>query len=99
LAAADLAGHNVPQVTVELPPTIDPPLEQFLAGYHWPPSWSAGSQQKLLSLRHRIPSAKLREEEAASRFMESFWPSNPAKSHVLILSPHAEITPQFFHCT
>lgn len=88
----------MPQITVELPPTVDLPLEQFLAGFTWPPSKAAGPRQNMLSLRHRIPSAKLDDEEAASRFLESFWPSNPAKSHVLVLSPHAEVTPQFFHC-
>lgn len=30
--------------------------------------------------------------------LESFWPLDPVNSHVLVLSPNAEVTPQFFHC-
>ncbi|OAQ99000.1 hypothetical protein LLEC1_02641 [Akanthomyces lecanii] len=97
LAAADLAGHRIPQVTVELPPIIDISLERFLNTFQWPRSRLAGSSPSMLTLRHRIRHEKPSPSESAVRLLESFWPSDTAKSHALILSPHTEVSPQFFH--
>ncbi|POR35925.1 Uncharacterized protein TPAR_03878 [Tolypocladium paradoxum] len=95
---ADLTGHSVPHLTVELPNAIEAPLEQYLAGYQWPPSSpDQEPMPQMLSLHHRIPRQRLTEEESSVRFLESFWPADPAHSHVLVLSPHTEMTPQFFH--
>lgn len=88
-----------PQLTIELPTDVDPHVEKLLAGFHWPPRHEiVGHRPRMLSLRRRIPRAKLTEEESSVRFLESFWPSDPMYSHVLVLSPHTEVTPQFFHC-
>ncbi|KAJ4165004.1 hypothetical protein LMH87_006654 [Akanthomyces muscarius] len=97
LAAADLAGHRIPQITVELPPTIDISLERFLNTFQWPRSRFAGSSPNMLTLRHRIQHEKPSASESAVRLLESFWPSDTTKSHALILSPHTEVSPQFFH--
>lgn len=100
LSRADLAGVAPPHMTIELPTRIDQDLNNFLTGYQWPSKApSSGPKPKLLSLRHRIPRQKISEEESSVRFLESFWPTRPSHSHVLVLSPHAEVTPQFFHCT
>ncbi|RYP57961.1 hypothetical protein DL769_009183 [Monosporascus sp. CRB-8-3] len=50
-----------------------------------------------LTLRHRIPRQAMTEEESSARFLESFWPARPKSSHVLVLSPQVELSPQFFH--
>ena len=99
LSRADLRAVGFPQLTIELPPTIDEPLQKFLDVYQWPPqSPVSTSRLNMLSLRRRIPRQKLTEEEASARFLESYWPGR-SSSHVLVLSPNTEITPQFFNCT
>ncbi|KJZ79849.1 hypothetical protein HIM_00563 [Hirsutella minnesotensis 3608] len=98
LARADLGGHAIPHLVIELPSTVDAPLEKYLAGYKWPPPRLAQKEMpSMLTLRRRIPRQTLTEEESSARFLESFWPSDPAHSHALVLSPHMEISPQFFH--
>jgi hypothetical protein len=54
-------------------------------------------QQNLLTLHHRIPQHGLTGEENSIRFLESFWPSDPSNSHIMVLSPQAELSPLFFH--
>ena len=98
LSHADLSGVSAPHITIELPPKIDQALEQTLASFNWPPRSGNVPQNYMVSLRHRIPLVRLTEEERSVRFLESFWPSNPSQHHVLVLSPHTEITPQFFQC-
>ncbi|PFH58386.1 hypothetical protein XA68_13727 [Ophiocordyceps unilateralis] len=98
LARADLGGHQVPHLVVELPSVVEAPLEKFLAGFKWPPPNSGAERApSMLSLRHRISRPRLTEEESSVRLLESFWPTNPSLSHVLYLSPHMEISPYFFH--
>ncbi|KAF5007462.1 hypothetical protein FDECE_6224 [Fusarium decemcellulare] len=98
LRRADKSAISIPHLTVELPAVIEQPLEQFLAGFQWP-SKASGQlpQSQMLSLRHRVPSHKIDEEESSARFLESFWPSKPSHNHVLVLAPHTEVSPQFFH--
>ncbi|KOS17745.1 hypothetical protein ESCO_002966 [Escovopsis weberi] len=97
LSEADLGGVAPPRVTIELPSAVDHNLANYLAGFRWPASASQGSSTQMLSLRHRVPQGTKRDEDAESaRFIESFWPASLRDSHVLVLSPHAEVTPQFF---
>lgn len=63
--------------------------------FRWPPS--SHSKAKEASLRHRIPQPGLTAAENSIRFVESFWPADPATSHILVLSPQVEISPIFFH--
>lgn len=99
LSQVDMGGMSTPHLTVELPNRIEPQVEKFLAEYQWPPPTSiTGHRPHMLSLRHRIPRPRLTEEESSVRFLESWWPRNPTFSHVLVLSPHTEVTPQFLHC-
>ncbi|KAF1737628.1 hypothetical protein CRV24_003250 [Beauveria bassiana] len=97
LAAADLAGHSIPHITVELPQNLDISLERFLSGFNWPQSSLAGSKTSMLTLRHRILHKEPSPVESALGLLESFWPSDATRNHVLILSPHTEVSPQFFH--
>lgn len=99
LAKSDLGAMAIPHLTIELPNTIEPQVERFLAGFRWPPTQSASSgRPNMLTLRHRIPRQKLTDEESSVRFLESFWPAQASHSHVLVLSPHTEVSPNFFHC-
>ncbi|CAK7212110.1 hypothetical protein SEUCBS140593_001402 [Sporothrix eucalyptigena] len=95
---ADFGGGSVPHLTIELPQQIDPPTERFLESFQWPPEGfrdASGTHQ--LSLRHRIPKHSVSEEESSIRFLESFWPTDPSHSHVLVLSPQTELAGDFFH--
>lgn len=98
LAKADFGGGSVPHVTIELPQKIDPPTEKYLETFQWPPAaFKDASGTRQLSLRHRIPRHGVSEEESSTRFLESFWPSHPQNSHVLVLSPQTELSREFFH--
>lgn len=98
LSEADYIACAIPHITIELPEQIDIPTKQFLQDFRWPPRSAqnpTGSNQ--LTLRHRISRHGLSEEESAVRFLESFWPANPPFSHVLVLSPQVELSPNYFH--
>lgn len=98
LSLADFTGSPVPHLTIELPGNIDPPTTQFLRDFQWPPrSARSPASPNQLTLRHRITTHGVSEEESSVRFLEGFWPSNPLLSHVLVLSPQAELSPNFFH--
>ncbi|KAG6009595.1 hypothetical protein E4U21_001962 [Claviceps maximensis] len=97
IAGANFAGIHTPHITIELPNEIEKSLDLFLSRFKWPrPTPRGGHQSPMLSLRRRITRQPLDEEDSSVRFVESFWPTDPLYSHVLVLSPHTEITPQFF---
>ncbi|RSL50461.1 hypothetical protein CEP54_011922 [Fusarium duplospermum] len=98
LRNADKSPISIPHLTIELPSVVEQPLEKFLSGFQWP-FRSSGQlpQSQMLSLRHRIPSHQIDEEESSVRFLESFWPGKPSHNHVLVLAPHTEVSHQFFH--
>ncbi|KAH7150005.1 hypothetical protein B0J13DRAFT_523085 [Dactylonectria estremocensis] len=99
LARADMSAVTPPQLTIELPSTVEAPLEKMLDKFRWPSSgFKELPRANMLSLRHRIPRSKMTEEGSSIRFLESFWPARPRNSHVLVLGPHTEVSPQFFHC-
>ncbi|KAF3768049.1 hypothetical protein M406DRAFT_289374 [Cryphonectria parasitica EP155] len=98
LSAADYTGCTIPHLTIELPEHVDPPTSGFLQNFQWPPRdprQPASANQ--LTLRHRVSRRGMTEEESSARFLEGFWPANPRLSHVLVLSPQAELSPNFFH--
>lgn len=99
LSDADFSAGSIPHLTIDLPHDVDRATAEFLKKFQWPPGRSkTPSHARQLTLRHRIPRGSLTEEESAARFLESFWPSNSKYSHVLVLSPQAQLSPQFFHC-
>jgi hypothetical protein len=99
LRNADKSPISIPHLTIELPSVVEQPLEKFLSDFQWPLR-SSGQlpQSQMISLRHRIPSHQIDEEESSVRFLESFWPGKPSHNHVLVLAPHTEVSSQFFHC-
>ncbi|KAB5532636.1 hypothetical protein GE09DRAFT_371859 [Coniochaeta sp. 2T2.1] len=98
LSAADYTSCAIPHLTIELPHDVEAPTQEFLRTFQWPPARAENpSNAKQLSLRHRIARWALNEEESSIRFLESFWPANPDDSHVLVLSPQTELSPQFYH--
>jgi len=97
LKKADYFSSTHPRLTVELPNEIDEPTKQYLLNrFKWPPTENQNGPN-LLALHHRIPQHGLTVEENSIRFLESFWPADPANSHVVVLSPQAEVSPFFFH--
>lgn len=99
LSAADYTSCAIPHLTIELPHDVDAPTQEFLRSFQWPPANIENPTNiKQLSLRQRIARWSLDEEESSNRFLESFWPATPQDSHVLVLSPQTELSPQFYHC-
>ncbi|KAL8712988.1 MAG: hypothetical protein Q9220_002848 [cf. Caloplaca sp. 1 TL-2023] len=98
IEAADYFGHRRPHLTIELPPDVDPPTMRYLEELVWPPiDWSGVPHASQVTLRHRIPPHKSTAEEASIRLVESFYPTRPKDSHVLVLSPQVELSPLYFH--
>jgi hypothetical protein len=95
LKKADFFSSAPPRLTIELPHNIDEPSRQYLSRFKWPPT--APNTGSLLTLHHRIPQHGLSAEENSIRMLESFWPSDPYTSHILVLSPQIELSPLFFH--
>ncbi|KAI0844486.1 hypothetical protein F5Y00DRAFT_197876 [Daldinia vernicosa] len=98
LSAADYTTGSVPHLTIELPHDVDYSTKHFLETFAWPPAHVPNpTNARHLSLRHRIPRKRMNEEESSAHFLESFWPAQPELSHILVLSPQAELSPDFFH--
>ncbi|KAK5625038.1 hypothetical protein RRF57_000754 [Xylaria bambusicola] len=98
LSAADYTSSAIPHITIELPYQIDASIKGFLNSFAWPPSYVPNpTNERHISLRHRLSPRKSTEKETSTRFLESFWPAQPQLSHVLVLSPHTEVTPQYFN--
>jgi hypothetical protein len=95
----DFAGLTPPRLIIELPHEIDSITQTYLSNFRWPPLSSSpdSGHSNQLHVRRRIPSERLSAEEASVRFLESFYPANPADSHVLLLSSHSQLSPLFFH--
>ncbi|OTB08170.1 hypothetical protein M426DRAFT_317274 [Hypoxylon sp. CI-4A] len=98
LSAADYTSSYIPHLTIELPHDIDSSVQRFLETFTWPPAHvSNPTNARFLSLRHRILRRSMNEAETSARFLESFWPAQPEQSHILVLSPQVELSPDFFH--
>jgi hypothetical protein len=98
LSSADYSGLTPPRVTIELPPDVDSMTRSFLENFVWPPPNALQpSHTSQLNIRHRISGQHITPEEAAVRFLESFYPSNANFAHVLLLAPNAQLSPVYFH--
>lgn len=94
---ADYTGMKPPRITLELPADLDDTVKENLENFKWPlhddnPTASSG-----LTIRRRIAKHGATQEESAIRFLELFYPANTRKSHVLLLSAQAQLSPQYFH--
>lgn len=98
ILAADYAGLPSPRLIIELPSSVEPTVQGFINRINWPPSISENPlQRNQLILRHRISARHAGPEEASVRFLESFYPTNTANSHVLLLSPQTQLSPMYYH--
>ncbi|KAL8701549.1 MAG: hypothetical protein Q9201_004851 [Fulgogasparrea decipioides] len=98
IEVADYFGHRRPHLTIELPPEIDPPTAEYLEEIVWPPVDHSGAPHvSQVTLRRRIQRRTSTVDEASVRLVESFYPARPSDSHVLVLSPHTELSPLYFH--
>ncbi|KAF2121066.1 hypothetical protein BDV96DRAFT_563518 [Lophiotrema nucula] len=95
---ADYAGLKLPRLTIELPPELDGAAKQYLENFRWPPDVDSNPLAlSQVTLRRRIAGHRATQEESAIRFLELFFPTSTTHSHVLLLSPQAELSPQYFH--
>jgi len=77
---------------------MDQETEAFVNSFQWPPmKYQHSAHSNELTLRRRIPDRRVDADEAAIRFIESFYPTSVNGPHVLLLSPQAELSPAFFH--
>ena len=87
-----------PRLTLELPHQLHPDVMAFLDDFEWPPvKYQSHLPYHQLTLHRRIPEKRLTDYESSTRFMESFYPYDTMDSHVLILSPQAELSPSYYH--
>ena len=97
LEKADYAGFLPPRLTVELSYKLNQQTMAFVDGFMWPPKkYQSAMPRNELTLRRRIPGRRLSPDEASSRFVESFYPTSTQNSHLLVLSPQAELSPVYF---
>lgn len=97
IKTADYSGLAHPDITIDLPPDVEPFARDYLRDFEWPPHQDpTGPRQRKVKIHHRISTAKTTTEDNALRFLESFYPVNPDHSHVLLLSPQAELSPLYY---
>ncbi|KAK8161228.1 hypothetical protein BKA80DRAFT_222637 [Phyllosticta citrichinensis] len=99
ITAADYAGLVPPRILIDLPADIDPPTLQFLERVVWPPNPMPSALRPHVNqiiLKHRIPRQRLSEEEVSIRFLESFYPTDPADAHVMLLNANTELSPLYY---
>ena len=95
---ADYFGYRRPHLTIELPTQTDTRTIEYLEDLVWPPIDESGAPHvSQITLRRRIPRQRFNVEDASVRLVESFYPARPVSSHVLVLSPQAELSPLYFH--
>ncbi|KAJ5893554.1 hypothetical protein N7495_005245 [Penicillium taxi] len=91
LDAADYLGSQV-RLTIELPPSVDSQILGFLQHLDGLRQLSGR-----IAIRRRIQPHYMDPVESSFRIVEAFYPINPNSSHLLILSPQAELAPSFYH--
>ena len=94
IASADYTGATYPRLTIELPETTDPPTLAFLSNFRWPPGSSEADSK--MTLRRRLSSKPLGPIEASLRTVESFYPAHADRSHLLVLTADAEVSPVYY---
>ena len=94
---ADYSGLTLPRITIELPAELDVSVKEHIEKFRWPPKSDNPTTGIGLSIRRRISTHRHDQEESAIRFLELFYPASTVNSHVLLLSPQAQLSPQYFH--
>lgn len=81
-----------------MPAEIDQATADYLENLVWPPiDWSGAPHASQITVRHRMPRHCPTAGEASSHFVESFYPARPKDSHVLLVSPQAELSSIYYH--
>ncbi|KAI8942312.1 hypothetical protein NX059_000391 [Plenodomus lindquistii] len=95
---ADYSGLTPPRIILELPANLDISVKQHVENFQWPPHKATDSPSTTSSLivRRRITNLRATQEDSAIRFLELFYPTTQ-DSHTLLLSPQAQLSPQYFH--
>jgi hypothetical protein len=97
IKTADYSGLSHPEITIDLPPDVEPFARDYLRDFEWPPHQDpTGPRQRKVKVHHRISTAKTTTENNALRFLESFYPVDPDHSHVLLLSTQTELSPLYY---
>ncbi|KAF2024569.1 hypothetical protein EK21DRAFT_104588 [Setomelanomma holmii] len=94
---ADYSGLKPPRIILELPTQLDVSVKRHIENFKWPLHTATPSAGSSVTLRRRILTHRTTQEDAAIRFLELFYPANTANSHVLLLSPQAQLSPLYFH--
>jgi hypothetical protein len=97
IKGADYAGLRPPRIILELPAHLDESVKGHIENFKWPLHPANPLEPSGLAVRRRIMNHRTTPEEAAVRFLELFYPTSTAKSHVLLLSPQAQLSPLYFH--
>lgn len=93
---ADYSGMKPPRIILELPAKMDEAVKRHVESFKWPPHRTSTEASGFI-IRRRIDSHRASQEDAAIRFLELFYPTSPTKSHVLLLSADAQLSPLYFH--
>jgi hypothetical protein len=94
---ADYGGLRPPRLILELPAKLDESVQRFIENLKWPLHPTNPLEVSGLVIKRRIMNHRTTSEEAAIRFLELFYPTSPTKSHMLLLSPQAQLSPLYFH--
>lgn len=93
---ADYTGSSLPKIIIDLPENIDKPTLNFVEAFRWPLKSHGVDVDDKLILHHRINGERLGHDQAAQQTLELVYPKNPHMSHVLMLSPQAELSASYF---
>lgn len=96
---ADYSGITPPRIILELPASLDESVRHYVANFQWPPQNSHERAGSGLIIKRRVMNHGTTQEEATTRFLELFYPARAGGSHVLMLSPQAQLAPHFFQFT
>jgi hypothetical protein len=94
---ADYSGLRPPRIILELPADLDESVQRQVENFKWPPNNDHPLAGSGVLIRRRISNPRATQEDAAIRFLELFYPANRDNSHVLLLSPEAQLSPLYFH--
>jgi hypothetical protein len=94
---ADYSGLQPPRIVLELPAQLDASVKRHVENFKWPLHISNPVAGSGVSIRRRIMTHRATQEDAAIRFLELFFPTSTVNSHVLLLSPQAQLSPLYLH--
>jgi hypothetical protein len=94
---ADYSGLKPPRLILELPAQLDESVKRQIEHLKWPPHDAHPLVNSALTIRRRIMHHRSTQEDSAIRFLELFYPTSTRTSHVLLLSPQAQLSPLYFH--